>query len=93
MIYQSCRYTSCFYSRKRKTNDSVFENKNNQFGIITSIYLIKHDNKHDVFVFYKPLTLQTALNLTDDELKDIINLKKCLTTTDDVMYIKGASLG
>ena len=89
MIYQSCRYTSCFYSRKGKTNDSVFENKNNQFSIITFIYLIKHDNKHGVFVFYKPSTLQTALNLTDDELKDMINLKKCLITTDDVMCIKG----
>ena len=92
MVYQSCRYTSCFYSRKRKTNDSVFETKNNQFGIITSIYLIKHDNKHDVYVFYKPLTLQTALNLTDDDLKDMINLKKCFIPTDDVMCIKYSTL-
>ena len=72
---------------------TVFENKNNQFGIITSIYLIKHENKHDVFVFYKHLTLQTALNLTHDELKHMINLKKFLITTDDVMCITEASLG
>ena len=82
-----------FLFQKKKNERLCFQKKNSQFGIITSIYLIKHDNKHDVFVFYKPLTLQTALNLTDYELKDMINLKKCLITTDDVMCIKGASLG
>ena len=44
IIFNGYRFTSHFYLRTKKTNDSVFQTKNGTFGIITKICKISLEN-------------------------------------------------
>ena len=87
MIYQNCRFTTRFYSKGKKMNDSVFETKDNRSGIITSMFLINYDDKYDVFVFFKLLKLVPVTIVKDRDVKNILNLKKCLLSSNDTQCI------
>lgn len=92
IIDQSCRYTSCFYSKGKKNNDSVFETKNNRLEIITSIHLNKHDDNYDVYVFFKLLKCLPVSIITDSDVKDTLNLKKCSLYSNDIQCINYCTL-
>lgn len=92
MIYKHCRYTDCFYSRNKKRNDSVFQSTNDKYGVITSLYLIKHNNNTDVFIFYKLLKLQSASIISDENVLNLLNLNECSIESNNAYCINYSML-
>ena len=76
MVYKGCRYTTCFYNRCKKTNDSIVQLLHNSIGIITSIYLIRRGTEYNVFIFYKSLQLTAKLLVKTTVLKKILIISK-----------------
>lgn len=76
MVYNDCRYTSASYKRCKKTNDSIFQTKADEYGMITNICRIEAEDTDNVIIFFKAIDVGNASIVANDDVA-ITHLVEC----------------
>lgn len=82
IIVNNRRYTSINYKREKKTDNSFFKHKNNDFGRINKIlYLLHSDSSETILIIYEHYEVKDKLLLTSEDV-NIDYIKECFTHTE-----------
>ena len=87
IIYNGCRYTSCTFKQSTKTNDSIFQTRYGDCGIIKKICKVDYNNTSKILIFFNKLEVQDQCIVENTNVY-VQHLKLCkISETNDLNVI------